>query len=133
MKSLIRKYVANLTGVYFASLFIKGFLVNDGIIGLLIGAGILTLVNIFIKPILSLFLAPLNFLSFGLITWVVNGGLLYAITIYYPKLRLVPWHFSGMEYNGIIVPAADLNIYVTAIIAGFFISLISSLLDWLAK
>lgn len=133
MKGILRKYIGTLIGIYLASLLIKGFIIEEGVIGLLIGAGILTLVNIFIKPILSLFLAPLNFLSLGLITWLVNGGLLYAITIYYPKLRLLSWHFNGLVYNGFIVPSIDLNIYATAVITAFVISLISNLLDWLAK
>lgn len=45
-------------------------------------AAVLTLINIFIKPIIKLLAFPINLLSFGLFNLVINFGILYAIAYF---------------------------------------------------
>lgn len=58
----------------------------------LIGAGAIGLVNSFVKPILSTLSLPLNFLSFGLFSLVVNGICFWLASV------LVP----GFEVRGVL-------------------------------
>jgi len=45
-------------------------------------AAVLTLINIFIKPVIKLLALPINLLSFGLFNLVINFGILYAIAYF---------------------------------------------------
>ncbi len=51
-------------------------------------AAILTLVNIFIKPIIKILAFPINLLTCGLFNLVINFGILYGIAYIIPQYRL---------------------------------------------
>ena len=51
-------------------------------------AAVLTLVNIFIKPIIKLVTFPINLLTFGLFNLLINFGILYAVSYFIPQFSL---------------------------------------------
>jgi len=51
-------------------------------------AAILTIINIFIKPIIKLITFPINLLTFGLFNLILNFGILYAIAYFIPQFTL---------------------------------------------
>lgn len=60
----------------------------DGFQFAMLIAAVLTLVNIFIKPILKLISFPINLLSFGLFNFVINFVILYAVAYFIPQYHL---------------------------------------------
>lgn len=55
-----------------------------GFFAALIAAAVIGLVNAIIRPILSLLTFPINLLTFGLFTFVVNGFTLWLSTLFTP-------------------------------------------------
>jgi len=51
-------------------------------------AAVLTLINIFIKPVIKFFTLPVNLLTFGLFNLVINYGLLYLAAFFIKEYRL---------------------------------------------
>lgn len=110
---LIFTYFSNLVALLIAANFVPGFEVSADFTRFLIAAGIFTLINIFIKPIFTTILSPLIVLSLGLLSLVINAGMLYLLDI--------------LSEN-VTITATESLIYATLII-----SLINLLLAFSAK
>jgi len=70
---------SNLLALILAAKLVTGFYVPQDIKSLIIIAAIFTLINMLIKPVLKLILAPFIILSFGLASILINAGLLYLL------------------------------------------------------
>lgn len=77
MKLLI-KWLVNAITLLGLAYYLPGISV-DGYYAALITALVLGLVNIVIRPILIFFTLPLNFLTLGLFTFVINGLLFWFV------------------------------------------------------
>lgn len=78
---LILTFFSNLVALWLAANFIPGFVVSADIIRFLIAAALFALINIFIKPILTTVLSPFIFLTLGLLSLVINAGMLYLLDL----------------------------------------------------
>lgn len=65
------------------AVFLSGYLLPgieiSGVMGVVIVAIVLGVVNTFIRPILLFFTLPLNLITLGLFTFVVNAGLVLLV------------------------------------------------------
>ena len=76
-------------------------------------AVVLALVNTYIRPIVVLLTLPINIVTLGLFTLVINGAI----------LKLVSW----------LIPAFHVEGFWTAVGAALVISLVSVLLNWFLR
>lgn len=132
IKSLLRAYLINLFALWVTSQVISGFHLAEGIKSLLLVAGGFTLLYIIVRPILQLFLGAFNFLTFGLIGLVIDSGLLYLLTLYFPQISIGVWNFPGLTNDYLNLPAYEFNIIVTTIITALVINVIRSTLTSLS-
>lgn len=86
MKKLIIKWLL-FALVIMGTCYLPGIRVENFAYAMLIAAA-LTIVNIFIKPIIKLLAFPINFLTFGLFNLAINFGILYAIAHFIPQYTL---------------------------------------------
>jgi len=86
MFKLIIKWLI-FAGVIMGTCYLPGISVDGFEFAMLI-ALVLTLVNIFIKPLLKLIAFPINLISFGLFNLVINFGILYAVSYLIPQYHL---------------------------------------------
>lgn len=75
---LIARFIGTVFAVLLSAYFITGFHV-DGIYPAVIAALILGLLNVTLKPILTLLTLPLNLLTLGLFSFVINAGLILLV------------------------------------------------------
>lgn len=68
-------WIVSAAALYFAALFVPGVTIN--ITGALVGAVVLALINFFIRPILYILTLPINIITLGLFSLVINGVLIY--------------------------------------------------------
>ncbi len=78
---LIVAVLANGVGLWLAERFIPGFVLSPQWQDILIVGGVLTLLNIFVKPVLKLILGPITIFTLGLGVIVVNAIVLYILDI----------------------------------------------------
>lgn len=76
----------------------------DGFEWAMLIALILTVVNIFIKPIIKLITFPINLLTFGIFNLILNYAILYAISYFIPQYHIENF-LSGFEASVIIAVA----------------------------
>lgn len=74
-------FFTNLVALILAGQLIVGFEISSDFINLLMAAGIFTLINLYIRPVVKFFLSPLVILTLGLFSLVINAGMLYLLDI----------------------------------------------------
>lgn len=65
-------------GILFAGYLVQGIYL-EGYLTAVVAAGVLGVINVLIRPILILLTLPLNILTLGLFTFVLNGFIFYFI------------------------------------------------------
>lgn len=128
IKTVTRSYAVNVFALWLVSQYVSGFQLAEGWKSLLIVSVGFTLLHLILKPILHFILGVLNFLTLGLIGLVIDAGLLYLLTIYFPQVTITNWYFPGLIYEGFIVPSYDFNMIGTTVVCAFIIGLIRSIL-----
>ena len=112
---------------------IKGFVIHGGFDVILLGGFVLTLMNLLVKPVLSLLTLPLNLLTMGLFSWVLNVALIYLLTILVIQISLSSFAFQGFQMNGFTIPQLSFSAFQTAIITAFMLSFIVNMTNWLFR
>ncbi|MBI2875559.1 MAG: phage holin family protein [Candidatus Tectomicrobia bacterium] len=79
MKGLIVRWLINAAALGITGWILKGIQIK-GLSSLLIAALVLGLLNAFVRPILLFFTFPLNILTLGLFTFVINALLLLLVS-----------------------------------------------------
>ncbi len=133
MKGLLKSIIVNSTAFYVASVAVKGFQFSGGVATLIIAGIAFALINALVKPLVSLFLLPFNLITLGLFSWIINVIMLHLLTIAVPEIKIIAWQFPGISSQGYVIPSMNLSSLQSLIIASFFISFITSLLNWLSK
>jgi len=74
--NLILKWVVSALSLMLVASLLPGFVI-EGFYTALILAFILGILNVIIRPVLVVLTLPINFLTLGLFTLVINGGIIW--------------------------------------------------------
>ncbi|MCL4365826.1 phage holin family protein [Patescibacteria group bacterium] len=131
MKTLLRYFLINLVSLWATTRIIPGLTYTGGIKSLLIGAIAFMLINFLLVPLLRILFLPLNLLTLGLFAWITNVLAYQRGNYELSDFALIPYTFSGLNYNGFEIPTFELSAFLVAIAASFLIGFITHLLQWL--
>ncbi|MBI4095159.1 MAG: phage holin family protein [Candidatus Liptonbacteria bacterium] len=108
---LVSTLFGNAAGILAAWYVIPGFnLENPGILEIAVLAGALTVLNIFVKPVLKLLFGPLLLLTLGLGIIVINAFLLFLLDTWSENLTIegvLPFAFGAL-----VISAANILIHL---------------------
>ena len=107
--SLILRMLLNALIVYAVAHIIKGVHIRGFGTAILV-AVVLGLINALIRPVLFLLTLPINVLTLGLFTFVLNALLFWSVT----------W----------FVPGFSVDSFISALVASFLVSLMSLIFSW---
>jgi len=114
-RTLFAKWAINTAALLIVVKTVKGLNVTqtglDGILTLAAAAAIIGLINTFIKPFIILLTLPINVISFGLFTLVINGVIFVMA--------------------GLLVKGFEVTSFWGAVIGSLLYSLISMVAGWL--
>ncbi|MCX8122711.1 MAG: phage holin family protein [Spirochaetes bacterium] len=110
MKEIIKKWFILSLAIYFASSMVSGFSA-DTATSIIIASALLGILNVVIKPILILITLPINLLTLGLFTFVINAVLLYLVSF--------------------MVKGIFIDSFLSALLSSIIISIISMVVEWL--
>lgn len=134
MKRLIRTYLFYLTALFIAThLFGSSFTIDSDIRSWLTAALILSLLNTLLKPILSLLFFPINALTLGVFSIVVNSVVFYLFLRLVPQVHITSWTFPGYSYNELSVNAIRFPFFGTIVLLSMVVSLITNFLAFLVE
>jgi len=112
MRFIIR-ILANALAIYLAAFYIPGVIAKGDWKLFFICGIVLSLINIFIKPILKFISLPFIFLTLGLFGFVVNIIVVWLLTKFVPQLII----------NGLLA------LFLTSLL----VSIINGIVSWLTK
>ncbi len=110
MKIILKKWFILSIAIYLASVLINGFSVETAT-AIIIASALLGIFNVFIKPVLIFITLPINLLTLGLFTFVINALLLYMVSS--------------------IVKGIYLDSFWSALLASIIISILSMIINWI--
>lgn len=118
MRTIIKTIVFNAVAIYFLSLVYPGVKFSNPET-LFYAALTFGFLNIFVKPILKLLTFPLNVLTFGLFSSLLNVLMIYLVTLMVPNFSILPFSLGSFNLGGISFP----SLYFSTFWAYFTVSL----------
>ena len=109
---LIFYFFTNFIALLVAAYFIKEFKITPDLLNFSLVAGIFTLINIFIRPILKLILSPIIILTFGLGIILVNALTLYLLDIILTDITIIG--LRALIYATLIISLINILISFSA-------------------
>lgn len=115
------------------TLFIPGVKISGGMPAFITAGAVLSVMFVTLKPVLSIITLPLNFVTLGTFSFLVNVIILYLATLLVTNISINAFGFSGFEYAGFIIPKFYVNKIFAFLAASVFLSVIFTFLSWLIK
>lgn len=128
MRHYIKSALIAIAAIYTTFYFIPvvGTGGNPRNLALLIGG--FWLITLIINPIFSIVFLPINILTFGLVSAILNVAFLFALMNFLPGFHITAYTFPGATINGIILPAIYLNQVATIITITISITILQKIL-----
>lgn len=133
MKTIFRSIGIYLLALYFLPQMIPGFTLEGGIWTLFVGAATLAIMFLVLKPILNVISFPVNMVTLGLFSIVVNAFILYLLTVVVPEITVQPFSYPRFEFFGFIIPQITFNTFFAYAYSAFVLATINSAIRWLIK
>ncbi len=133
IRAVLRDYILNLGILWGVTEVFPGLSYSGGFPTLALGALGLMFMNLIIIPLLKVVFLPLNILTLGVFTWVINVIALYILTTLLPQFKLMPYDFPGGNFLGVNIPPQNLTVLWVAIIASFMIGFAGRFFHWLTS
>src|SRR5258707_12140815 len=104
MKTVLQSIGIYLLALYFIPQIVPGFTIEGGFVTILIGAVVLAVMFLVLKPILNIISFPVNMVTLGLFSIVTNAFILYLLTILVPNITVQPFSYPRTHFYGFITP-----------------------------
>ncbi|AUB38288.1 putative membrane protein [Nostoc flagelliforme CCNUN1] len=114
MQHFLLTWLGTAVALLITSKIVDGFIVNNFVVAL-VAAGVIGLVNAFIRPILRLLTFPITLLTFGLFTFVINALTLWLASAITPG--------SGFEIRG----------FLPALLGSIVLAIVSSVINYFLR
>jgi len=131
MKKILRIYITSCLSFYLVTYLVEGINFSGGVETFLLIGAVLTVMNIFLKPILKIFMVPFNLVSLGLFSWLLNAVILFLLTKVISQVKITGFRFEGLSYGGFVIPAVYLGFWETLLAGTVIMSLVNFIIYWL--
>jgi len=133
MKKILQNLFINTLSLFFLTLIFPGIKIQQGWQGI-ITAGIgFTLIDILLKPILKIIFLPLNLLTLGTLSWIINVISFGLLLLFIPQISVQAFYFNGLNLSGLTITGFKVNLIVSLISASFLIVFIKQVALWLTE
>lgn len=133
MKFFLKAIFVNVISLSFVSYIFGGLSYGGDLRVLLVAAILFAVINFFLKPIIKLFLLPINLISLGLLGWLTGVICLFVLTIFIPQIHIKSFQYAGSSFAGFTIPPFYFTTLFSLIMASFLLSLTSTFIFWLFK
>lgn len=89
MRNFFLSIIANWVSLLLLSTLISSWITIDSLWSALLSAIILAFFNLLVRPILIILTLPLNVLTLGLFTFIVNAFILYVVSFIVPGFNIL--------------------------------------------
>jgi putative membrane protein len=117
MLKLLARLVINAIAIWVAAYIVPGLTLTGNVLSWLVVAIIFGLINALIKPIVKLLTLPINIVTLGLFSLVINALMLML---------------TGLLTDFLVIEGVLLG-FVPALMGSILISIVSTVLNWFIK
>lgn len=128
MKRVFRDFLINFFGFLIISNLLPAIDFSGRIEIMIFASLALSLVNFLVKPLLNLLLLPLNLITLGAFRWIINIISLFLVTLIIPGFKIKSFVFQGVNYQGFVIPPANIGLFWSYLIISFILRLISDII-----
>ncbi|OGC92748.1 hypothetical protein A2899_00945 [Candidatus Amesbacteria bacterium RIFCSPLOWO2_01_FULL_49_25] len=129
-----RSIAINLASVYLAAQVLSGVITYvGGWQTLFLAALAISLVNLFVRPVVNLLLLPIHLITMGIFRWVANIITLYIVTWIIPNIQIHAFISPGINLKYLIVPPIQFTVFGAFLVSTFALTLIFHFLYWLLQ
>jgi putative membrane protein len=131
IKYVIQSLLCNLAGIWVADQVLSGLNIRQNFYTYLFLAGALIFVNLSIKPVLKVISFPINLITLGFFSYVINALVLYIAILFVDgvTVRAGQINYNLISFVPLKLPEIELNKIFTILVA----SLLISFVNWLLK
>lgn len=129
MKHYLRIIVSTTVVFYATTMLMEGAIeLGTDPKNILFVIGGLIIISQLINPIFSLILLPINHLTFGIFSYVLNVALFFILPHFLSGFSINAYDFPGADINGFILPAVALTQVSTVLVVSAAITIIQKFL-----
>lgn len=131
MKGLLRRFLFYTIALFAATQLLSGFKLHGELQVYIVTGIILSLMMLVLKPILQFLSMPLNFITFGFSSFLINTVILFLLTVFVAQVTVEPFTLPGLSLFGVSIVPIALNKWFAYLVASFVISGVYSVLTWI--
>ena len=133
MKHLIRVFLFNVFALWLTSQVLPALVAPGGWQTMLFAGFTLSMLMLIVVPILKILFIPINILTFGLLSWLINVIVIYLLTVFVPEIQVREWTIPGGAWAGFVVPPVHLNYFMALVATSLCISIITDVLHYVSE
>ncbi|HKC14504.1 MAG TPA: phage holin family protein [Patescibacteria group bacterium] len=133
MKSLLRAALINSFSLYVLSQILSGVRVSGGLSTYILAGVVLAVIYKILKPVLNIISLPLNIITLGATSFLINIALFYIATSIIPGISITAFTLNGFSFAGFVIPTMHLNTFFAYAAAALAQSVLVSFISWLRK
>lgn len=133
MKSLLRGAFINALSLFVLTQTLAGVTVNGGLTTYIAAGFVLAFVYTIVKPVVGIVSLPLNILTLGFSSFLINILLFYLATSIIPEISITAFTLNGFSFAGFVIPTINFNTFFAYAVAALVHSVIVSFISWLRK
>ena len=133
MKHVLKKYFVILSSLYIVREMYSGLSIAGGWQGICYGAFLLGILLYLLKPIVSILLFPLNFLTLNLTSWLTHIIIVSLWVIFTPYVTVTAWQFTGGNIGPVVISPFFLGYWQSVVALSLLIILVTRFINWLVQ
>jgi len=131
MKKILRVALFNSIAIYLASQLLEGVSYSEDIKILVLAGIALTLANYIVKPVIKIVTLPINFITLGFFSWVIDVFILYLVILFVPEFSVAGFAFEGFSYNGFSAPAMVFSQFWALVVSSLVIAILVNIFKYI--
>ncbi|MDO8451932.1 MAG: phage holin family protein [bacterium] len=128
MKYFIRVFLFNVFAIWLTSEIIPALVIRGNWQTIMTAGLVLSILMIFVQPMLKILFIPINIITFGLLSWLVNVIVLYFLTLVVPEVLISAFTFPGFSSGGFTIPAFYVTYPMALIVTSFSVTFLTNTL-----
>lgn len=134
LRLVLRTIGINLASVYITAQILSGVISYvGGYQTLLMAALVIAVVNLFVKPIVTLLLLPIHLVTLGVFRWLANLVTLYIVTWLVPNLQIHAFTFPGLNLHYVIIPPLSFSAFGAFIVSTVTLTFTFHFMYWILQ
>lgn len=130
MKYIIKSTIINSVSIYGLGLIFPGIKYQN-LKTLVLASALYCLLTIFVKPLLKILTFPINLITFGFFSSLINVFLIYLVTRFVPGFSVVPFTIGGPKFFIGSFPEIHLSLFWAYFTVSTALGFATSLVWWL--